>query len=273
MRTDLKIRGCGVAAFALFALSAVGAQAQEAPAAPTVEDESPVARNRKEDASVDRGFFNSHAETLRQGDIAVNSYELLLLGVSGGVTDKLELSLTTLLPIVSEMPTMLLLQGKYAFLRDEKTTVSVRGNFSYFKNNADCDGECDASLMLFGGAVAVDRFLDDAGRFALHGALQVQGAVGSYEGDVSMADGALIAIEGGATARVTRRFKLLVDLLLPAAYSNGDFEVADAALFTYGMRFHGEELAADLGFIRPIGDVDTGSLVMGFPWVAFTARF
>lgn len=231
----------------------------------------PVARHRKEDASVDRGFFNSHAETLRAGDVAVNSYELLFLGVSGGLTDDLQLSLTTLLPVVSEMPIMLLFQGKYAFYRDEMTTVAVRGNFSYLASN---DDEIDdASVTLFGGAVAVDRFLDDGGRFAVHGALQLQGAIGSFDGDVDVADGVVIGLETGLTGRVSKRFKILVDVLLPAAYSDGDFEVADAALFSYGVRFHGEDLAADLGFIRPLGDVDTGDLVLGLPWVAFTARF
>jgi hypothetical protein len=241
---------------------------------PSVEPSAldPVARHRKEDASVDRGFFNSHAETLRAGDVAVNSYELLLLGVSGGLTDNVQLSLTTLLPVVSDMPIVLLFQGKYAFYRDEMTTVAVRGNLSYLASEPDED-EGDASVTLFGGAVAVDRFLDDAGRFAVHGALQFQGAMGSFEGDVDVADGVIIGLETGLTGRVSKRFKILVDVLLPASYSDGDFELADAALFSYGVRFHGEDLAADLGFIRPLGDVDTGKLVLGVPWVAFTARF
>ncbi len=237
-------------------------------------DDTTVSRNRKEDASADRGFFNSHAETLRQGDIAVNSYELLFLGVSGGITDSLELSLTSLLPVVSEMPTVLLFQGKYAFFRNDRTTISARGNFSYFGETVDTgEGNHTAHALLFGAGVAIDHFVDEGGKFALHAALAAQGVSGDVDGDLSLGSGALISMEAGLTGRVSKRLKLLVDVLLPAAYSHSKLSIAEAALFTYGVRFHGEDLAADLGFMRPIGNVDTGSLVMGIPWVAFSARF
>ena len=121
--------------------------------------------------------------------------------------------------------------------------------------------------------MAIDSFLDQGGRFALHGALGVNGLIGSGGADVDLSDGALISLEGGLTARLATRFKILIDILLPAAYTEAGFDVAEAVLFTYGVRFRGPDLAADLGFMRPIGDVDTGSLIMGVPWVAFSARF
>jgi hypothetical protein len=250
------------------------AAAQEAsPPAVAAPESTPVSRNRSEDASVDRGFFNSHAETLQKGEIAINSYELVFLGVSGGVTDKLELSLTTLLPIVDEMPVLLMAQGKYAFFRNERTTVSARFNLTYASaDSSDSDSET-ARATAFGGGVAIDHFVDQGGRFAVHGALAINGIAGGIGGSMEVGDGAVIYLEGGATFRAFSSFKLLVDLLLPALIDGDGVDFASVALFTYGMRFHGPNLAADLGFMRPVGDADTSDLVLGLPWVAFTARF
>jgi len=76
---------------ACLALAPLYAQGQES------DDQASHVLGRKDrDAAVDRNILLPSAETLSKGDIAVNSYELLLLGMSVGVTDAVELSATSL---------------------------------------------------------------------------------------------------------------------------------------------------------------------------------
>ena len=77
----------------------------------------------------------------------------------------------------------------------------------------------------------------------------------------------------GFSAQVTDYMKVMGETILPAVYTDGKLEVSEIVNFTYGLRFFGDDLAADLGFIRPLGkDAGDLDLVMGVPYVAFTAR-
>ena len=77
----------------------------------------------------------------------------------------------------------------------------------------------------------------------------------------------------GFSAQVSDFLKVMVEGILPAVYAAGEFQVAETVNFTYGLRFFGDDLAADLGFIRPLGEgMGDAGLAMGLPYVAFTAR-
>lgn len=220
------------------------------------------------DASIDRGFLTAHADTIGAGNWAINSYELFFLGVSYAPTEDFEIALSTALPVAEGFPIFLSLAPKYVFYRAPDTVVAVRGTFWY----GSVVGE-DDSIGAFNVGVLLDQYLDHDGRFALHASLSAGSVFGVFDSDdFELADGALFQLDLGITLGVAQVAKLLVEAQIFAASTKDGFEVAPVVLLNYGIRFHGKTLAADLGFIRPIGDVDSG-LILGLPFVAFSARF
>lgn len=173
------------------------------------------------------------------------------------------------MPIVEGTPLFGLFQGKYDVLRTARTSVSLAANLIY-GNTLESDSE---SFTTFGGGVLVDQHL---GKVSLHGGLTVNGAFGqqSYDRDsVELASGVVLMADAGLTARLSETFKIIGEFKVPVLIDTTDSEInADTSLFTYGVRFHGPGLAADLGFARPLA-VDLDGLLMGLPYVAFTARF
>ena len=63
---------------------------------------------KRSDVSAGRNIAAPSAETVEGGTLTVSNYELIFMGLTYGVTDNLQLSTTTLLPIVEGMPLMLL---------------------------------------------------------------------------------------------------------------------------------------------------------------------
>lgn len=77
---------------------------------------------------------------------------------------------------------------------------------------------------------------------------------------------------GAATlvARLGERVKLVTEV--DSAFIAGDVnEVANGALFWYGLRLTSRNIGVDLGFVRPIG-VTGSDLVLGLPVVTFSYR-
>jgi hypothetical protein len=119
----------------------------------------------------------------------------------------------------------------------------------------------------------VDYYLDPRGRFALHGGLTVGGIFGGTVGsDFGFGQGLLLTIDAGFSAAVKRNLKFIVETQVFGVASRSGFILADTTILNYGLRFHGPDLAVDLAFLRPLG-ADTGPLVMGVPYVTFSARF
>lgn len=225
---------------------------------------------RERDASVDRGFLMTHAETIGEDRWTINSYELFLLGLTYGVSDRFQLSFTTSLPVVADFPLLLSLAGKWAFYRDRNTVMAARVLIAWATQLSGGD----ESVGVFMGSFFVDNYLDDAGRFALHGGITIGGAFGTGfdSGGITVADGALLGLELGVTLGVAEIVKLYIEAEIPAATSHGEFEFAPVVLLNYGVRFHSGTIAGDIGFIRPVGDTDS-DFILGFPFVAFSARF
>ncbi|MFO0751631.1 MAG: hypothetical protein U1F43_39090 [Myxococcota bacterium] len=229
---------------------------------------TPAERARDHDASIDRGFLTPHAETIGAGNWAINSYELLFLGLTYAPSDDFEIALTTSLPVAEGFPILLSLAPKYVFYRSPDTVVAVRGLLWYGSTLGE-----DDSLGSFSAGIVIDQYLDQRGRFALHASLSAGGAFGSFDSsELTVASGALFELDLGVTLGVASVAKLLVEAQIFAGKTDDAFRVAPVVLLNYGIRFHGKGLAADLGFIRPVGDVES-DLILGLPFVAFSARF
>ena len=103
--------------------------------------------------------------------------------------------------------------------------------------------------------------------------LDIGGVFGNVDQGWEIGDGLIMAANLGFSAQVADFMKVMVEGVVPAIYANERFEMSDVVNFTYGMRFFGEDLAVDLGFIRPLGgEMADSGLLMGLPYVAFTAR-
>ena len=235
------------------------------------------------DASNDRGLIASHAGVVGDGNWTINSYELIGIGATRGFSDRAQVSVTTLLPIVSGMPLPVLLQGKYVLFQNPATQVSAMVNLSFIRDTVTTFGaggvESSSSIFVgtFGGSLAVDHYVAE-GRLGLHSTLTLNGAfasgdTGASESAFQLGNGSLGGLWGGVSFRATGAVKLIAEAVLPIAYLGGEFQAAEVVMAVYGVRFFGPSLAVDLSFIRPLGkDVLSSSFVLGFPWVAFTYR-
>lgn len=263
---------CSVGLLAMLPLTALGQTpdtslpGEVAAASTTIT--TPAELRRSGDGSVDRNILMPSAETIKAGDVTFNSYELLLAGLTYGVTDNLAITGTALLPITKDMPWFFALSAKYRIYRGANDIFSLQPNFIYL-------GVDDESVALVGAQALYDHVFDAEGRFTLTLAMSAMGVLGATEGDVDLSDGALLGFSGAFSCRVGKIVKLLGELYLPGAITREGTElVQEALLFNYGLRFFSHSIAVDLTFLRPIHpDADTGPLLMGAPFVAFSARF
>ncbi|MCC6620173.1 MAG: hypothetical protein IT385_02900 [Deltaproteobacteria bacterium] len=257
-------------AIATTAIHAPSALAEDA--VPDSPAATPTRLARARDASIDRGFLTAHAETIGEGKWAFNAYELIFIGLTYGFTDDIQASISTLLPIVEDIPLFIAIQPKFVLMRSPETIVSLRTPVTI---GSSFDSDAEGTIVTFGAGVLVDQRLDAAGRFAMHAGLLASGAAGGgfdLTSDFEAADGAFFELDLGVTLGVASILKLLFEVQALAVVSEDGFEFADFVLFNYGVRFFSGSIAGDLGFIRPIG-IDTDELILGVPYLAFSARF
>ncbi len=231
---------------------------------------TPSQKRKNADAAVDRNIIFSSAETINKGALTINSYELFLLGLTYGFSNDFQGSFTTLLPITADFPLTMMFSGKWQFLNTGKILVSLQPNFGFMTQEGD-------TLGGFGIGIAADFIVDDDGEYVFTLSETNMMLFGNVGSDGVLSDGVAFAVAAGFTARVARAVKLLVEMSVPGAavWDRGDFELfPEGTLFSYGVRFFGETVAVDLSFLRPIHpDADAGFLVMGFPYLTFSARF
>lgn len=260
-----------VAAPAPVPVAAAPAPVVEAPG----EAKSVMDARRDRDASVDRNILLSGAETIGEGNFSFNSYQLIFAGFTYGITDEIQGTLTTLLPVVAGMPFMLLASGKLKLIETDELIVSVQPELTIMTFEG-------VTVGAVGGGVTADYRLDDAGKAVLTGGLLTHLAFGKKGKFQGMADAASFLLSAGFSYEVGSYVKLLTEMVLPAGYiwagDLNEFEVFEQALlFNYGVRFFGENLAVDLTFLRPIHpDVSndiTKILPMGYPYLTFSAKF
>lgn len=227
---------------------------------------SPTESRRARDASVDRNILMPAAETIGAGEFTFNSYELLLAGVTYGVTDDIAVSVTGLLPVLEDLPRYVSVTGKFRLLAGSNDIFSLQPSVMHFA----VDG---GSASLFGVNALYDHVFDAEGRhtFTLAAtALTVPGADG---GDVDLPDGGLLAVSGAFNVQPASHVKCLAEFYLPAAIGGGESDfVEQALLLNYGIRFFGRHIAVDLTFLRPIHPDAETPFVLGLPFVVFSAR-
>ncbi|HUJ27906.1 MAG TPA: hypothetical protein VLW85_17920 [Myxococcales bacterium] len=249
-------------------LSGVMALVISAPAA--AQERVPAdQQGRLDDANIDRGWFGTTAMTQPAGTVAFNDYELILMGLTYAPTDRLQITATFLTPIVSDMccyglfgvKARLVDAGRFHFsLLGSLALASVQNVDLY--GNGSSSGRGTSWAILAGGAATV--CLDEA----CHSLASAWLTTGFNQ----YSDSSEWPILYGASLTFGHHVKALLEI--DSAALLGDVtQAARGALFTYGVRFTGQNIAGDVGFMRPFGEgVDTGSLVLGIPMLTFTWR-
>ena len=253
------------------------AHAQTAPAAAEPEDvvkavpATPAAGATSADPNIDRGFLLPTAMTQPAGSVTYNNYELLLHGVSVGITDRVQGSVTVLSPIVKDMPFVGFAAVKARVLSTERFHLALQGSLGW-GHAFDVDSTTtDGNLYTFGG-----------GAFASYCLRQDCSSLVSASATYSLVmpgglDGAAhtIIYGGSIVHRVGRHVKLLGEVASAAGgvTGSGDWENINGVLVGYGVRFHTNSMAADVGFIRPVGTDGDDEFLVGLPFVNVSYRW
>jgi hypothetical protein len=269
----------GIVASAVLFTASAQAFAQTAPAAPAgaVAPQAtaaasaappaapPAASAAAGDPNIDRGFLQPTAMTQPAGTLTYNNYELLLHGLTYGLTDNAQVSLTVLSPIVQDMPFFAMGSVKWRVLSRGRVHLAVQGSAGYLNESS---GLLSGELYLLGaGGFATVCLREDCSSLASVNATYELVAPSGLDQAAH-----LLVYSGSVVHRVSPHVKLLAELTSEAVGTSfGGLDAASAALFGYGVRFHTADVAADVGFVLPIG-IDSPFL-MGLPFVSVSYRW
>jgi hypothetical protein len=247
------------------------AQSAAAPAPAGVVDvapASPAAGATSVDPNIDRGFLLPTAMTQPAGSVTYNNYELLLHGVTYGITDRVQGSVTVLSPIVKDMPFVGFAAVKARIVATDRFHLALQGSLGW-GHAFDTD---DANVYTAGAGAFASYCLRSDCTSLVSASATYQLATSSASSDY-----AHTLIYGGSVVhRVARHVKLLGEVTSAAGGVGfaGESSNVDGVLVGYGVRFHGDNLAADVGFLRPItGDSSDDDFLVGLPFASVSYRW
>ncbi len=223
------------------------------------------------DPNIDRAFLEPTALTQPAGSLTYNNYELLLHGLTYGITDRLQASVTMLAPIVTDMPLLALAAAKWRLVSVSRFHLAVQGSAGVGHSfNEDSQGNGVSNVYLLGaGAFATYCLRDDCASLLSLNASYQSVLSGGSTGNAVIFGGALVQ-------RLTAHVKLLAEVTAESTKFPGSdsYSVADGVLVSYGVRFHTNRVASDVGFIKPVSfSGDSGGFLMGLPFVSVSYRW
>jgi hypothetical protein len=222
------------------------------------------------DPNIDRGFVLPTAMTQPRGSLTYNNYELLLHGLTYGITDNVQTSLTVLSPIVRDMPVVAFGAIKGRLAVTDRLHLALQGSFGYL--HVSSDSESETAYSMGAGTFASVCLRDDCSSLLSASATYQLAVAGNSEGRTQA-----IIYGGSIVHRVHPRIKLLGELTSAVGKeSAGGFTQAPALLASYGVRFHTGNIAGDIGFVKPIStedDDDFDELLLGLPFVNVSYRW
>jgi hypothetical protein len=216
----------------------------------------------REDPHIDRAWFSPTAMTQPAGTFSFNSYELVLLGLTYGVTDSFQLSAITLPPYVEDIPFVGYVSGKLSL----PLSGRVRLGGSLGLGLAAHDGDT-GTFGILGGALSICTDEPCASLVSFY----------LYAGFFLEESEDVIPIGYGASLiqRLGRRVKLVLDVGSGGVLASNSRQFAEGVVVSYGLRFFTGNIAGDIGLIRPIffnEDVDM-PFILGVPAVTFSYRW
>jgi hypothetical protein len=245
------------------ATPAVDAEVAKAAPAPA----SPSADATSADPNIDRGFLLPTAMTQPAGSVTYNNYELLLHGVSLGITDRVQASVTVLSPIVRDMPFVGFAAVKGRVVATDRFHLALQGSLGWGHMFDTSDSSADLYTL---GAGAFASFCLRQDCSSLMSASATYTIAMPTDGTAAQ----MIIYSGSVVHRVGRHVKLLGEVGSAAGRVAGETENIDGVLVGYGLRFHTNDIAADVGFLKPFtGGADDGGFLVGLPFVNVSYRW
>jgi hypothetical protein len=243
--------------------------------APTTVVASPAASPpAAADPNIDRGFIQPTAMTQPQGSLTYNNYELVLHGLTYGITDHVQTSLTVMAPLVRDMPFLGTASVKWRFLSTPRFHLALQGSATMIHVFDDglSDGASSNNAYAVGaGAFASYCLRDDCSSLASLSATY-QLAIAGRSGDTAHA----IIYGGSIVHRVSPHVKLLgevTSLATTNSVADSGFDNVSGALVSYGVRLHTANIASDVGFMKPIVSEDSDPFLLGLPFINVSYRW
>ena len=195
------------------------------------------------DSSIDHNMITSTAETIGEGAFVVNSYEIVVFGVTYGFTDYIQLSFTAIYetPFLATMLKFKLIDSDFIkfsiqpgiFLSDERATFLSNLNLLM-----------DINL----------------GEFATITFSQSTYMTNNDKRKLTYTASAALNI------KITDRFKIILEGIRSFNHKNEKLEFSDGYLINYGARFIIDDFSVTLGFLRPLSSSkEDNDLVKSFP--------
>src|SRR3954468_1320806 len=142
------------AAATLASTSAAHAQAEPTQAGPAnvvvASPAAPAVGATSFDPNIDRGFLLPTAMTQPAGSVTYNNYELLLHGVTYGITDRVQGSVTVLSPVVRDMPFVGFAAVKGRIVSTDRFNLALQGSLAW---GHDFDVKDGGASDLYSGGV------------------------------------------------------------------------------------------------------------------------
>ena len=232
-----------------------------------------------DDPNIDRGFIQPTAMTQPAGSLTYNNYELLLHGLTYGITNHLQTSVTVLAPIVRDMPLVGVAAVKWQFLSTSRLQLALQGSTTFARA---ATGNIDPPVGTDTGTTSRNAYLVGGGAFASYCLREDCSSLASVNATYQLAFGGgsnekAQAIVYGASIvhRVSPHVKLLGEITSIAATTVADsnFTNASGALVSYGIRLHTAKIASDIGFMKPVSTGDDSSFVLGLPFINVSYRW
>jgi hypothetical protein len=231
----------------IFSLVAAASTAPAEPPPPS----KPEADATGLDPNYSRLLFSPTGRPLKKGDGYFSDYELVFPGLAFGLTDHFSIAGgVSVIPTVGIGEQIIYVSPKLGWEISDRAAVSVGGLYAVVPADDDLD---DLAV-----AFAVGTF----------GSRRTSLSVGLGLGDTYLDDGfdpqPILMI--GGTATISRHIALVSENWLGLG-DNFDLSRQPLGL---GVRFFGDRLSADVGFVFVLEDVDDGVFL---PWASITYHF
>jgi hypothetical protein len=219
------------------------------------------------DPNIDRAWLSPTAATQPQGTWSFNDWELVLVGITYGVTNSVQLSAAFFPPFVQNQPFAGFASLKVGLIPEGRVRLSGSLSLGIASDGGDNSETHGGGLA--GGVLSLctdDPCASLASVFVFAGF-----ALGESQSLVPIYFG------GSLVQRLSEHVKLSVEVDSGGWLGSGTEStgLANGALVTYGVRFFGHDIAVDVGLIRPFifyKDVNN-PFVLGYPMVAFSYRW
>jgi hypothetical protein len=119
--------------------TATARAAEDPPAARATAPAAPAGTS--DDPNIDRGFLLPTAMTQPQGTLTYNNYELILHGVSYGLTDRVQLTATVLSPITRDMPLLGMAAVKGQIVDQGAFHLALQGSLGFAHDTSGSSGD------------------------------------------------------------------------------------------------------------------------------------